>query len=165
MDETWVGGKTKGKGRGYKGNKALVVGITERDGGVVLQVAMDRTRHTLHEFVLSNVDPEVLAIFTDDWPAYRGLPQHDTVNHSIYEYLRGDVHTNTIENVWSLLKRSIMGSFHHVNLKHLDLYLDELAWRITHREEDLWILTLRELMRDGGYVRYEDLVSLVWSSW
>ena len=75
VDETWVGGKVKGKGRGYKGNKSIVVGITERDGGVVLQVAMNRSKKTLHEFVLSNVDPEVLAIFTDDWPAYKGLPK------------------------------------------------------------------------------------------
>ena len=81
------------------------------------------------------------------------------MRRTIYEYVRGEVHTNTIENVWSLLKRSIMDTFHHVNLKHLDLYVDELAWRINHRDEDLFMLTLRELVRDSGYMRYEDLVA------
>ena len=81
-----------------------------------MQVVEDRTRHTLHDFVLSNVDPEVLAIFTDEWPSYKGLPYHDTVTHSAYEYVQGEVHTNTIEDVWSLLKHSIMGTFHHVSV-------------------------------------------------
>ena len=159
VDETFVGGKTKGMGRGYKGNKSLVVGIAERNGKLILRIAGDRGRTTLQEIVLSNLSPDVVSIFTDDWPAYRGLPKHDTVNHSIYEYVRGDVHTNTFEGVWSLLKRSIIGSFHYVSVKHLDLYLEELAWRHSNRDQDLWKLTLRELMRDGNYMRYVDLVA------
>ena len=157
VDETWVGGKVHGMGKGYTGNKALVVSIVERDGNIVLQVKSDRSRHTLHEFILSHTDPEVRAIFTDEWPAYKGLPHHDTVNHSIYEYARGEVHTNTIESLWSLLKRSIIGTFHSVSLKHLDLYLDELAWKASNRETDLWKLTIRELLRDGNYMSYEEL--------
>lgn len=159
VDETFVGGKARGMGQGYTGNKALVVGIVERKGDVVLKVRESRSREVLQEFVLSHLDPDVVAIFTDDWPAYRGLPKHDTVNHSIYEYVRGDVHTNTMENVWSLLKRSIIGTFHHVSVKHLELYLEELAWRYSNRHKDVWKLTLIELLRDGNYMRYEDLVA------
>ena len=130
VDETFLGGKTEGKGRGYKGNKALVVGVVQRRGEIVLQIALDRTRKTLHEIALRHISPEAEAIFTDEWPAYAGVGDHDTrhetVNHSREEFVRGDVHTNTVEGVWSLLKRSIIGAFHHVNVKHLDKYLSEL---------------------------------------
>jgi transposase-like protein/IS1 family transposase len=129
MDETFVGGKTEGKGRGYKGNKALMVGVVQRGGEVVLQIATDRTRKTLHEIALKHIAPEAVAIFTDEWPAYTGIGDHDTrhetVNHSHDDFVRGDVHTNTVEGVWSLLKRSIIGEFHHVSIKHLDKYLIE----------------------------------------
>jgi transposase-like protein len=78
------------------------------------------------------------AIYTDEWPAYRGIAdentEHDTVKHRTGEYVRGDVHTNSIENVWSLLKRSIIGSYHQVSAKHLDAYLDELEFRFNNRE-------------------------------
>ena len=60
--------------------------------------------------------------------------RHETVNHSIEEWVRGDVHTNTVEGVWSLLKRSIIGAYHHVSVKHLDSYLDELEWRYNNRD-------------------------------
>jgi len=137
-DETFVGGKTHGMGRGYKGNKAIVVGVVQRKGEVRLQVATDRTRKTLHEIVLTNTVPETEAIYTDDWPAYDGIgdadTRHETVNHSQEEYVRGDVHTNSAENVWSLLKRSIVGSYHQVSVKHLPAYVEELEWRFSQRD-------------------------------
>jgi IS1 family transposase len=103
MDETFVGGETEGRGRGYKGNKALVVRVVQCGGEVVLQIATDRTRKTLHEIALKHIAPEAVAIFTDEWPAYTGIGDHDTrhetVNHSQDEYVRGEVHTNTVEGV------------------------------------------------------------------
>ena len=162
VDETWVGGRVKGKGHGYKGNKAVVVGAVERDGKIVLKVAEDRSRKTLHKFIGEATAPDTEAIMTDDWPAYRGIADHDTrhetVNHSLAEYVRGDVHTNTVENVWSLLKRSIIGSYHKVSIKHLDAYLDELEWRFNNRDNP-WLFrdTLRKLL-DSDNLRYEDLV-------
>ena len=64
-----------------------------------------------------------------------------------------------MEGIWSLLKRSIIGTFHHVSVKHLNLYLEELAWRYSNRHSDLFRLTLEELLQDGNYMRYEDLVA------
>ena len=151
VDETWIGGKVRGKGHGYKGNKAVVVGAVQRDGKIALKVVPDRGRHTLHNFVNEVTAPDTEAIYTDDWPSYRGLADHDTrhetVNHSIEEGARGDVHTNTVEGVWSLLKRSIVGSFHKVSLKHLDAYLDELEWRFNNRDNP-WLFrdTLLKLL-------------------
>jgi len=116
VDETFVGGKTQGKGRGYKGNKAVVVGAVQREGCIALQVVTSRDRETLHQFIKEHISDETVAIFTDEWPAYRGIgdenTRHETVNHSLEEYVRGDVHVNSAEGVWSLFKRSIIGSYH-----------------------------------------------------
>lgn len=138
VDETWVGGKTRGKGRRYTGNKSLVIGVIQRGGKVRLQVIEKPDRKTLHKFIKDNTDDETEAIYTDEWPAYRGIAdhntKHDTVNHSIEEWVRGDVHTNNIENVWSLLKRSVTGTYHKLSMKHLDAYLDEIEWRYNNRK-------------------------------
>lgn len=137
-DETFVGGKTEGKGRGYTGNKAIVVEVIQRGGDICLQVVGARDRETLHGFIRDNVAGDVEAIYTDEWRAYLGIAdkdtKHETVNHSEKEYVRGDVHTNSMENVWSLLARSIIGAYHHVSTKHLDAYLDELEFRFNNRE-------------------------------
>jgi transposase len=159
----WVGGKVDGKGKGYTGNKALVVGVVKRGGEVVLQIATDRSHKTLHEIALKHISPEAEAIFTDEWPAYQGIGDHDTrhetVNHRADEYVRGIVHTNTVEGVWSLLIRSIIGAFHHVSIKHLDKYLDELEWRFGNRENPyLFRDTLMQLL-NAENLPYHALVS------
>ena len=84
---------------------------------------------------------------------------HETVNHSGEEWVRGDVHTNTVENVWSLLKRSIIGAYHHVSVKHLDAYLDELEWRFNNRDNPfLFRDTLLRLL-NAEHVEYKELVA------
>ena len=138
VDETWVGGEQRGVGSGNRGTKSVVVGAIERKGEVRLKVTKDRTRKTLHAFIREYVGPATERIITDEWYPYRGVGDrdtiHETINHSLKQWVRGDIHTNSVENVWSLLKRSIIGSFHHVSEKHLDAYLDELEWRFNNRE-------------------------------
>ncbi len=137
-DETFVGGKVEGMGRGYTDNKVVVVGAVQRDGAIRLQVVKGRDRETLQGFIRENVAGDTEAIYTDEWEAYVGVADHDTkhetVNHSEKEYVRGEVHVNSVENIWSLLKRSIIGSYHQVSAKHLDAYLDELEFRFNNRE-------------------------------
>ena len=162
VDETWVGGRIRGRGRGYTANKSLVVGMVERGqgGGLVLSVKPNRSREVLGEFIEAYAKPEML--FSDDWPAYLGYSTA-TVNHSIREYARKEngivVHVNTIESVWALLKRSIIGTFHHVSVKHLNRYLDELAWRGINRHKKLFELTMIELLR-AKHITYEQLIGL-----
>jgi transposase-like protein len=161
VDETYVGGKTKGEGHGYKGNKALVVGAIERGGDATLAVIEHADRNTLHKFIHGHAAPD--AVYTDDWPAYKGIAneatQHETVNHSAEEWVRGDVHTNSVENIWSLLKRSIVGSYHQVSKKHLDAYLNELEWRFNNRENPyLFRDTLLKLINSEN-LPYEELTA------
>ena len=163
IDETFVGGKVRGKGRGYKDNKAVVVGAVQREGRIALKVIKARDRESLHAFIGEVTADETEAYFTDEWAPYQGIAdantRHETVNHSIEEWVQGDVHTNTIEGVWSLLKRSIVGAYHKVSVKHLDAYLDELEWRFNNRDNP-WLFrdTLLRLL-EAEPLPYSELVS------
>lgn len=140
VDETYVGGKTRGMGHGYKGNKTIAIGAVQRGGKIRLQVIPHATKALLHKFIMDNTAPDTEAIYTDELPAYLGIAdedtRHESVCHSAEEWVRGDVHTNGIESVWSLLKRSIVGAYHQVSVKHLDAYLDELEFRFNNRRND-----------------------------
>lgn len=163
LDETYVGGRKVGVGSGSKKGKAVVVGAVQRDGDIRLSVTKDRSRKSLETFIREYVDPATKRIMTDEWVGYPNMTDRDTlherVNHFLKEYVRGDVHVNSVENVWSLLKRSIVGSFHHVSEKHLDAYLDELEWRFNNRENPfLFRDTMRQLLK-AEHVEYRSLVS------
>lgn len=162
VDETFVGGKVEGKGRGYKGNKSIAIGAVQRGGKIRLQVIRARTIEELHTFIEENTADETEAIYTDEFAPYDGIADRDTrherVNHSKEEWVRGDVHTNGIENVWSLLKRSIIGAYHKVSMKHLDRYLDELEHRFNNRtNEFLFRDTVKKLV-EAEALPYQELV-------
>jgi len=163
VDETWVGGVKKNVGHGYKGNKVIAVGAVERNGETRLQKIDKRDKETLHNFIKSHIASDTEAVYTDEFPAYNGIAdedtRHETVNHSADEWVRGDVNTNSIENVFSLFKRSVMGSYHKVSKKHLDAYLDELEWRFNNRENPyLFRDTLLKLISSNN-LEYKELVS------
>lgn len=140
VDETWVGGKKKGVGRGSMEGKTMVAGIMERDGDARMDVEEGRDRATLHSFIRRYLADDAEAVYTDDWSAYDGIEDentvHEVVNHSAEEWVRGEIHTNGVEGLWSLLQRSIVGAYHHVSVKHLEAYLDELEWRFNNRENE-----------------------------
>jgi len=152
VDETWVGGKVRGMGNHYTGNKAIAIGAIQRGGKIRLQVIQNASKKTLHEFIAQNMAPDTEAIYTDELHAYVGIAdedtRHETVNHSAKEWVHGNVHTNGIESVWSLLKRSIVGAYHKVSIKHLDAYLDELEHRFNNRSNEfIFRDTLTKLVR------------------
>ena len=163
VDETLIGGKTRGKGRAYKGNKTWVAGAIQRNGGIRLERIPDTRRNTLHGFINRTVKDEAEAIYTDELASYLGIEdhntRHETVNHSAEEWVVGDVHTNSIEGVWSLFKRSIIGAFHKISAKHLDRYLDELEWRYNNRDNDhIFLYTLRRMV-NTEHLEYKELVA------
>ena len=164
VDETLVGGKTKGKGHAYKGNKTWVAGAIQRGSG---QIRVERIpnirRHTLHDFIRRTVKDEAEAIYTDELKSYMGIEDHDTVHrtvsHSSEQWVVGDVHTNGIEGVWSLFKRSIIGTFHKMSVKHLDRYLEELEWRHNNRNNPNIFRDTMERIVNTGTLTYKELVA------
>ncbi len=143
VDETYVGGVRKyGAGRTMRGDKKKtpVMGLVERGGKVVALALDDVTGATL----LGNVRKYVLpksTVFTDELKGYEGIkhmPQmgyrHRRIKHSAGVYVKGNVHTNTIEGFWSLVKRGIGGVYHAVSKKHLQSYLNEYTFRYNRRE-------------------------------
>ena len=163
VDETLVGGKVKGKGHAYKGNKSWVVGAIQRGGKVRLERVPDVKRETLHDFIHRTVKDEAEAIYTDEMRSYIGIAdhntRHETVRHSKDEWVVGDVHTNSIEGVWSLFKRSLMGAFHKMSVKHMDRYIEELEWRYNNRNNPhIFRDTLARIM-DTKPLEYKKLVA------
>jgi transposase-like protein len=151
VDETYIGGRVRGKGRGYVDNKTIVVGAKQRGGAIRMRVADNNNRKTLHGFIREHVSPNTEVIYTDEWRAYQGIAdentRHETVNHRAEEWVRGPVHTNSIEGTWSLFNRALIGSFHQVQRKHLGAYLNEMEWRQNNRENPfLFRDTLKALL-------------------
>ena len=140
VDETLVGGKTKGKGAGLQGQQDMGRGShTERRQRAPGAHSRREAGHTPSTPSSPRpLETKQKAIYTDELKSYLGIAdddtRHETVRHSAEEWVVGDVHTNSIENVWSLFKRSIMGAFHKISRKHLDRYLEELEWRFNNRD-------------------------------
>jgi len=147
MDETYVGGKRRGTRAGRPGkdsHKTPVFGMVERKHGeskgrVVARAMPDVRRATVMPHVKKKVLPESM-VYTDEYQIYNGLNRegyrHDRVHHREEIYVAGDVHTNTIEGFWILVKRGIGGVYHSVSSKHLQGYLDEYAYRYNHRKDE-----------------------------
>lgn len=143
VDETYVGGKKKNKhankrlrqGRGAVG-KEPVVSLVERDGKVRSFHVADVSAKTLRPIIKQQID-KASDLRTDEsgvyWQAGEDFASHQTVNHSIGEYVRGDAHTNTVENYFSILKRGIIGTYHHVSQAHLKRYVGEFDFRYNNR--------------------------------
>jgi len=143
-DETYVGGKPRYKGkhnkRGRGTQKIPVVGMVERGGNVHTRVVPNVTANTLKGAIREVVDNQA-RIMTDENTAYNEIGAefaggHKTVCHSAKEYVRGNVHTNTIEGVFSLIKRGMYGVYHNVSKQHLHRYLAEFDFRWNNRKVD-----------------------------
>lgn len=166
VDETFLGVRMRGRGQGksaYPPNTNIVIGVIHGGGKVRLQ-ALDRAdRKTLHRFIKENTADDTGVIITDEWKAYRGIGDPDmkqeVVSHSAQEYVRGDIHANGIENAWSLLKRSVTGTYHKLSIKHLDANLSELEWRFNNRENPYLLRdTLIKLIRSKN-LEYQELIA------
>ena len=163
MDETYIGGKRKDVGRGYKRNKTIVVGAVQRQGAIRLRVEKKASQKLLRKFMDDHLSPYTQKLYTDEWPGYQGAAdnhvRHETVQHSAEEYVRGDVHTNTIEGAFGLFKRAIVGSFHQVSVKHLDRYLDEFEFRYNNRKNAYLFRDTLTRMVQGEKLSYEQLTA------
>ena len=149
VDETYIGGKPRYHTsnlpkavREAKARKITVMGMVERGGRVR---AIVNPEHPLVANVKAHVLPSAL-VYTDEAAAYTKLNRigyaHRRVHHSLRVYVSGDVHTNTIEGFWSLVKRGISGVYHSVSAKYLQMYFDEYTFRYNHREDEASLFEL-----------------------
>src|SRR5216683_6232461 len=145
VDETAISGKDKNRHWDKKkhitgmSGKTTVIGAISRKGNVVCQIIENTDAATLSRFVRKAVSDRVSLVATDEHGGYNYLNalgyNHETIMHSAGEYVRGEIHTNNIESFWALLKRGIVGTYHHVSAKYLPLYLAEFQFRHNNRRE------------------------------
>ncbi len=147
-DETWIGGKMRNSDKRKAAQRGVVIGphakkrevvfgMVERGGRVVALTVPSRYGYTLRKSISQHVE-RGSDVYTDEYSGYRGVEfdyTHRQINHGSQEYVRGDVHTQTIEGFFSLVKNGIRGVYHSVSPKWLQSYLDEYAWRYNHRDD------------------------------
>jgi transposase-like protein len=173
IDETYVGGKPRNRQkRGSEGfitgrgtAKAPVVGVVQRDGDVRFRMMERVTSDRIADFLIENADRSCRVI-TDEFNVYHPAGTifsggHEAVSHHKREYVRKgtDVHSNTIEGVFSLIKRGVMGTFHSVSKKHLPNYLNEFEFRYNTRKDDDGTRVTKAIRRvDGKRLQYRESV-------
>lgn len=141
VDETYIGGKHEGKrGRGASG-KSIVMGMVERNGNAITKVMPNVQAKTLLPMIEANVAKEnKTIIFTDELGSYNKVEKlgygHEIVQHAAKQYVSGMAHVNTMEGLWSTIKRGIDGVNHHVSPLYLQSYLDSYIYRYNHRQNE-----------------------------
>lgn len=157
MDETYVGGVQRGhqdKAGHGQSKKQIVIGLRQRGGETRFFHAEDAKSGTLAQYIKDNVSEDVDIIVTDEFNAYPGAmkatgltAKHKTIKHKAKIYVDGEIHTNTVESAFSLLKRGIIGTWHRISAKHLEAYLEEMTFRFNRRgRSDLFVDTLRHMV-------------------
>ena len=159
MDETFIGGKrTRNPDgsppkRGRGANKTPVVGMVKRGGSIRARVQKKLDGKSLSNIVRENIDIDNATVITDEYRGYLGLKRF--VNHQVIEhqkwYVCGNIHTNTIESFWALLKRGIIGQYHKVSIRYLDQYINEFCYRHNNRNNPNLFQTT--IMRSLGGIK------------
>jgi transposase-like protein len=166
VDETYMGAKKYDKRRKRgRYEKEPVFGMVERDGRARTYHVRNMNRHNIVDKIRDNISINATAMYTDESQLYKRVPEniqkHEIVNHSAKEWVRGDVHTCTIDGYWGLLKRGIIGSFHQVSIKHLNRYLSEFQFKWNHRKHpEIFMLVIAALVI-GTSLPYKKLIESI----
>ncbi len=169
VDETFMGGKERNKhaskkmkaGRGPVGKTAVIGAKDRKSNRVSADVIEETDGETLKGFVVETAK-EGATVYTHDHAGYRGMPgfDHESVKHSVGEYVRDQAHTNGIESFWAMLKRGYEGTYHKMSVKHLGRYVGEFAGRHNDRSSDT-IDQMRHMVQEvgGRRLRYQELIA------
>jgi len=161
VDETYVGGKYDKRRKRGPWEKQAVMGMIARHGKLEVKAIPTNGRKVIIPIVEDRIDKNA-TVMTDEYAVYKSLDKeyhHEAVNHHKEEWVRGDAHTNNIENAWSLFKRSVVGSFHQISAKHVEAYLDEFEWRFNGRNNPyLFEDTLIKLL-NAPKMEFKDLIT------
>jgi transposase-like protein len=162
IDETHIGGKYDERPKRARWGKEPVFGMVERGGKAKTCHIPKIDRKTVVAKIKDTISVETDLVWTDASTIYDKMPEnikkHESVNHSAKEWVRGDVHTGTIDGYWGLLKRGIIGSFHQVSIKRLYRHLSEFQFRWNSREaKDIFMLVITALVL-GSAMPYNKLI-------
>ena len=142
VDETYIGGRKKGGKRGRGTDKVKIFGMLERSG-LIRMVKVDKVNmKTLHPVIFDNVKIGAV-IMSDEWKAYNGLDkyyQRGVINHGIRHYADGEIHVNSLEGAWGLMKRNLKGVYHRQSDKHMEKYCAEFVFRYDNRKKTVPLL-------------------------
>jgi transposase-like protein len=169
MNETYIGGVQRGHqnkpGHGMS-KKQIVIGLRQRSGETRFFHAEDAKSGTLAQYIRDNISEDLDVILTDEYGAYPGAmkslgltERHKTIKHKAKIYVDGDIHTNTVENSFSLLKRGIVGTWHRISAKHLAAYLEEMEFRFNRRHSKTLFLDILRHMVTADPLTFEKLTA------
>lgn len=161
VDETYIGGKKKGGKRGRGTTKTKVFGMLERNGDIRMMRVDDVSSHTLHPIIFDNVEIGSL-IMSDEWKAYNNLDgfyARGVINHGKRHYADGDIHVNTLEAAWGLLKRALKGIYHRPSEKYMNNYCSEFEFRYNNRKKQFHI-QFKDLIKQSKIrIKHSDLTN------
>ena len=168
-DESYFGGKESNKHKHKKvaqsGGRSLItksaiVGMMQRDGDIIMKKVDSVDTKTITKLITKHV-AKGSKVYTDEWRSYRQIPfEHEYIKHSKREYVRGDIHIQSLEGFWSHMKRGINGTYHHASKKHIESYAHEFGFRYNTRKMNEPERFNYCLNRIGRYLSYERLVNI-----
>lgn len=159
VDETYIGGRKKGGKRGRGTEKVKIFGMLERSGLIRMVKVDNVSSYTLHPLIFDNVKIGSV-IMSDEWKAYNGLTKYyerGIINHGNRHYANGEIHVNSLEGAWGLLKRNLKGIYHRQSDKHMEKYCAEFVFRYNNRKKSIPLLFKQAIKQSEVSVKHSDI--------